>query len=94
MVKQKKILLVNPACQDERISGDDAKFVPIGVYYIAAQLLDNGYPTAILNLADIKDEDPLTCFTRVIETQKPDIIGFDACPELDYIVTGEGEIPW
>lgn len=76
MEKKNKIVLVNPACLDERISGEDARIVPIGLYYIAAQLLDKGFGTAILNLADLGSKNPADHFTRIITEQKPDIIGF------------------
>ncbi len=133
MVKQKKIILVNPTCLDERISGEDASVVPIGLFYIAAQLLENDFDTTILNLANIKETSPLDHFTSIIKDEKPDVVGFsvtnpnrwnaidcakiarkilpnshivfggpaptfitdhmfEVCPELDYIVTGEGEI--
>jgi radical SAM superfamily enzyme YgiQ (UPF0313 family) len=75
MKKRKKILLVNPSCLDERISGEDAGIVPIGLYYIAALLIENGFDTKIINLADSKD-DPVKTFKKIIATEQPDIIGF------------------
>ncbi len=48
-----KVLLVNPACLDRRITDDDATVVPIGLYYLAAQLLDGGMASGILNLASV-----------------------------------------
>ena len=132
-MKQKtNILLVNPACQDKRITDNDAKVVPIGLFYIAALLIENGYKANIINLANTLD-DPLAVFTNFIEDQKPDIIGFSvtnpsrmnalacatvfkkkypsipvifggpsptflaehlftACPAIDFIVKGEGEL--
>ena len=132
MVKQKKILLVNPSCLDARISGEDAGIVPIGLYYIASILMENGFDTKIINLADSKD-DSVKTFKKYITIEQPDIIGFsvinpnrwnamdcagaarqilpditivfggpaptfladhllNACPDIDFIVTGEGEI--
>jgi len=132
MVKQKKILLVNPACLDKRISGEDAGIVPIGLYYIGALLIENGFDAKIINLADIKDN-PVKIFKGFITAEQPDIIGFSVinpnrwnamecakaakqikpditlvfggpaptfladhllttCPDIDFIVTGEGEI--
>ena len=64
MVKQKKILLVNPSCLDARASGEDAGIVPLGLYYIGAVLIENGYHTKIVNLADNK-EDPLARFKGI-----------------------------
>lgn len=132
MVEQKKILLINPSCLDKRISGEDASIVPIGLYYIGALLMDNGFDTEILNLAGTK-KDPVKVFKDIIKTHQPGIIGFSVtnpnrwnaiecakiakknlphttivfggpaptflsehllgiCPEIDFIVTGEGEI--
>jgi len=131
MVKQHKIILVNPSCLDKRISGEDAGIVPIGLYYIGALLKENGFETDLLNLADIKGS-PVDVFKAFVADEKPDIIGFsvtnpnrwnamecaaaakkimpgvtivfggpaptflsdhlfDTCPEIDFIVTGEGE---
>jgi anaerobic magnesium-protoporphyrin IX monomethyl ester cyclase len=91
MVKQKKILLVNPACLDKRAFGEDAYVVPIGLYYIGALLKDNGFNTDIINLAagpsgmnsslnsgpvGAPDNDPANVFTEIISNLKPDIVGF------------------
>jgi radical SAM superfamily enzyme YgiQ (UPF0313 family) len=132
MVRQKKILLVNPCCLDPRISGEDADIVPIGLYYIGALLIEKGFATKILNLAGHR-KDPVDHFKKVIAEELPDVIGFSvtnpnrwnamdcarkaslilpsatlvfggpaptflsehlfkACPDIDFIVTGEGEI--
>ncbi len=130
--KQQKILLVNPCCLDQRISGEDARIAPMGLFYIGALLIENGFNTDILNLADT-ESDPVKVFKKAIETRMPDVIGFSvmnpnrwnaiecaktakktnpgivivfggpaptflfehlfsACPEIDFIVKGEGEI--
>ncbi|MBU1345076.1 MAG: radical SAM protein [Proteobacteria bacterium] len=132
MVAIKKILLVNPCCLDERISGEDARIVPIGLYYIGALLLENGFHTDIINLAEPQD-DPVERFKRIVADKLPDVIGFSVtnpnrwnaidcartakllnpaitivfggpaptflfdhlfkvCPDIDFMVTGEGEI--
>lgn len=131
MVNSRTILLVNPACRDKRVTDQDDKVVPIGLYYIAALLMDNGFQAQILNLAEV-DNDPVEAFKALIADIKPGIIGFSitnpsrlnaiectreaktllpdtaivcggpaatfltdhlfkVCPDLDYIVTGEGE---
>lgn len=131
MVTQKKIFLVNPACLDKRISGEDAGIVPIGLYYIGAALMAASFRVKIVNLADT-GEDSVNVFTKRVTAEKPDVIGFSvtnpnrwnamacagvakkilpetpvvfggpaptflsdhllaACPDIDYIVTGEGE---
>ena len=130
--KRLKILLVNPSCLDKRISGEDARIVPMGLFYIGALLIENGFETDILNLADAS-EDPISVFTKTIAARIPDVIGFSVtnpnrwnaidcaraakkinpeivivfggpaptflfhhlfsgCPEIDFIVKGEGEI--
>ncbi len=128
-----KVLFVNPACLDKRVTDDDALQVPIGLYYLAAQLLDKGIPASILNLAGQGSDKRPALFRSVLEQGRPDIIGFSvttpsrinalecariaremlpevlivfggpaptfmadqmftACPELDMIVRGEGEL--
>ncbi|WP_022667532.1 B12-binding domain-containing radical SAM protein [Desulfospira joergensenii] len=131
----KKILFVNPACLDRRVTDEDATMVPIGLFYLAALMMENGFETRILNLAQCKTKEAgeaLTLFESVLEKEKPDIIGFSvtnpnrhqamecaerakkildpvsilfggpaptfmaeffmgACPDLDFIVRGEGE---
>lgn len=137
-----KILFVNPSCQDPRVTDPDALQVPIGLYYLAAGLLDQGYISGILNLAPAgpanapaqgSAKKALDLFTQSITQERPDIIGFSvtsptrmnamacaakarqilpdslvvfggpgatfmadflfgACPALDVIIKGEGEI--
>ncbi len=71
-----KILFVNPACLDQRVTDSDAQVVPIGLYYLAAQILDAGFDAAILNLAQAEITDPELVFTTTLQKEKPDIIGF------------------
>lgn len=137
-----KVLFVNPSCLDPRITDPDALQVPIGLYYLAAELLDQGWISGILNLAPAGPANPsakgsikkaLDLFTQSIMQERPDVIGFSvtsptrinavacaqkarqilpdslivfggpgatfmadflfgACPALDVIVKGEGEI--
>ncbi len=80
-----KVLFVNPACLDKRIKSDDDKAVPIGLYYMAALLLEKGFDVSILNLASMdghkaqpgqRENDPVLAFTALIKEEKPDFIGF------------------
>ncbi len=141
-----KVLFVNPACLDKRVTDQDALVVPIGLYYLAAQLMDKGISAPILNLAGLENQSgalsqpngenpppPLALFTDAIQKEQPDIIGFSvtnpsrfnaqacakaarkilphvliifggpaptfmaehlfkACPELDIVIKGEGEL--
>jgi radical SAM superfamily enzyme YgiQ (UPF0313 family) len=137
MVKQghgnrKKILLVNPACLDDRAYGEDAGIVPIGLYTMGAVLIEAGFDVKIINLAGIEGHG-VDVFTGFIAGERPDIIGFSVnnptrwnavecaraakqirpelpvvfggpaptfladhlfavCPDIDFIVMGEGEI--
>lgn len=137
-----KVLFVNPSCLDPRVTDPDALQVPIGLYYLASGLLDQGWISGILNLAPAGPANPsakgsanntLDLFSQAVVREQPDIIGFsvtsptrinamacadkarqllpdslivfggpgatfmadflfDACPALDVIVKGEGEI--
>lgn len=131
MVDQKTILLVNPACLDKRVTDQDDKIMPIGIFYIGALLIENGFQVNILNLADVKNN-PGDTFKSRLSGIAPLAIGFSitnptrlnaiecarqakkilpdtpivfggpaatflpdhllkACPDLDFLVTGEGE---
>jgi len=72
-----KILFVNPVCLDERAMNEDALVVPIGIYYMAALLLDKGFDATIINLASPDaGRDALQTFSTAVEKEKPDLIGF------------------
>ena len=69
-----KILLIYPNCLEDRLYAEDARVVPIGLYYIGALLKENQYDVEILNWHDIhktphKIED-------TIGKKRPDVIGF------------------
>jgi len=69
-----KILLIYPNCLEDRLYAEDARVVPIGLYYIGAVLKENQYDVEILNWHDIhktphKVED-------TIGKKRPDVIGF------------------
>ncbi|MEX1298209.1 MAG: radical SAM protein [Desulfotignum sp.] len=71
-----KLLFVNPVCLNPRVTDADATVVPVGLYYLAAQVLDAGFEAAILNLAQAELTDPDAAFTAAIASQQPDLIGF------------------
>jgi anaerobic magnesium-protoporphyrin IX monomethyl ester cyclase len=71
-----KLLFVNPVCLDVRVTDADATVVPVGLYYLAAQLLAAGFDAAILNLAQEDVADPENVFAAAVGSQQPDIIGF------------------
>ncbi|MDT8377454.1 MAG: radical SAM protein [Desulfotignum sp.] len=71
-----KLLFVNPVCLDPRVTDADATVVPVGLYYLAAQMLDEGFEAAILNLAQPGVTDPDATFTEALDAFQPDLIGF------------------
>jgi len=83
-----KTLFVNPACKDLRVTDTDAQVVPIGLYYLAAQLLDAGFEAAILNLAQAEITDPEQAFTTTLQKVKPDIIGFSVTSASRFSAMG------
>ncbi len=69
-----RILLMYPYCIAPRHHQEDAGIIPIGVYYIAALLLENGFSVKVLNLSGFKDR--LDEIRRVIREEQPDLVGF------------------
>jgi len=69
-----KILLVYPYCLDDRLYAEDARVVPIGLYYIGAILSENHYDVEILNWHDI-NKTPKRIEEELRE-KRPDVIGF------------------
>ena len=128
-----KVLLIYPYFLVERIHQEEIAVPPIGLYYVAALLLDKGYDVEVLNWQAI-DKTP-DKIKEVLAEKKPAVIGFSILnanrwggieiariarelnpevkivfggvgatflwepllthfPEIDYVVTGEGEYPF
>jgi len=69
-----KILLVYPYPIEKRLYyQEDIQSPPIGIYYIGALLIENGYDVEILNLYEEKDQ---VYIEELLEQKKPDVIGF------------------
>ncbi len=68
------IYLINPACLDPRITDDDARVVPMGLYYLGAVLKERGVEVTMVNLAVVPD--PLTHLETLLKQHRPDIMGF------------------
>jgi len=68
-----KILLVYPYCLEERIHEEDVRVPPIGLYNVAAALIEAGHDVVLVNFQDKKGrtED----IRRAIAGQKPDLVG-------------------
>ena len=69
-----KILIVYPYSQEDRLSEEDIRVVPIGVYYVGAMLRENHYDVEILNWYAI-DKTPEKIKETLIE-KSADVIGF------------------
>jgi len=68
-----KILLAYPPCLDPRFSSQDALVTPLGLYYIGALLLDNGYDVEIINFAETETKN--NNIQKILFEKKPDILG-------------------
>lgn len=68
-----KILLIYPYCLEERIHEEDVRVPPIGMYNVAAALLEKGHEVALANFHDQKEK--TEDIRRNIAGQKPDLVG-------------------
>ena len=69
-----KILLIYPNFLEDRLSSEDVRVVPIGLYYIGAILKENNYDVEILNWHDInKTPDKIE---ETLREKSPGLIGF------------------
>jgi anaerobic magnesium-protoporphyrin IX monomethyl ester cyclase len=69
-----KILLIYPNFLEDRVHAEDARVVPIGLYYIGAVLKENQYDVEILNWHDIHKTPHK--IEETLREKKPDVIGF------------------
>lgn len=69
-----KILLIYPYFLEERLHVEKVSVVPIGLYYVAALLKENGYEVEILNWYGI-NRTPQEIQESLTE-KKPDVIDF------------------
>jgi radical SAM superfamily enzyme YgiQ (UPF0313 family) len=69
-----RVLLVYPYFIDNRINEEDVSTVPMGLYYVAAMLLANGYAVEILNAYDLGGAPQR--IQRILEHKQPDLVGF------------------
>ena len=69
-----KILLIYPYFLDKRIHAYDISVPPLGIYYVGAQLKENGYDVHICNWHDANRTPDIISDT--INKERPDIIGF------------------
>jgi anaerobic magnesium-protoporphyrin IX monomethyl ester cyclase len=68
-----KILLVYPYCLEERIHEEDIRVPPIGLYNVAAALLERGHEVALANFNDKKEK--TEDIRQSITGHRPDLVG-------------------
>ncbi len=69
-----KILLIYPYFLEERPRVEEIRTMPIGLYYVATVLRENGYDADILNWYDVQKTPHI--IEAVLREKKPEIIGF------------------
>ncbi len=73
-MKDMKILLIYPYCLEDRLSDEDVKVPPIGLFYVGAMLREKGYDVEILNWYNINKSPKI--IPQTLQEKMPDIIGF------------------
>ena len=68
-----RILLIYPYPLENRLQADDVNVVPIGLWYIAAVLKENGHHVEVLNWYDMKNR--TSDMERELARKRPDVIG-------------------
>ena len=69
-----KILLIYPYCIEDRIHEEEISIMPMGIYFVGAVLMENGYDVEILNWYDINKTHGK--IEEILRDKQPDIIGF------------------
>ncbi len=68
-----KILLVYPYCLEDRINAEDSEVVPMGVYNVAAVLLEQGHDVRVLNWHHLRGNPEAV--QKALEFEQPDVVG-------------------
>ncbi|MDZ7697825.1 MAG: radical SAM protein [Deltaproteobacteria bacterium] len=69
-----KVLLIYPYCLEARLSAEDVRVPPIGIYYVGALLKSRHYDVEILNWYDARNDPGRIRAT--LTAKQPDVIGF------------------
>ena len=69
-----KILLIYPYSLEYRAVEDDIEALPIGMYYVASLLIENGFQVELLNWYNVQGAKQQ--IARALKEKQPDIIGF------------------
>jgi len=125
-----KILLIYPYCLEDRINAEDTQVVPMGLYNVAAVLVEQGHDVQVLNWHHLRGQ--AEAMETVLAEEQPELVGLSILhanrwggieiarltkkvnpeirtvfggigasllwehflthfPQIDFIVTGEGE---
>lgn len=69
-----KIALVYPYFLEERIHADEIRVPPLGLYYVAAALIEEGHRVEVFNWAEVqRDSEQITAALTAL---RPEVIGF------------------
>ncbi len=68
-----KILLIYPYCLEDRINAEDSEVVPMGLFNVAAVLVEQGHDVQVLNWHHLRD-DPAAA-RKVLVSEHPDVVG-------------------
>lgn len=68
-----KILLIYPYCLEDRINAEDSEVVPMGLFNVAAVLVEQGHDVQVLNWHHLRGN--LDAAKKVLVAEQPDVIG-------------------
>lgn len=69
-----RVILIYPPCFYDRPGDEDHTIMPIGLYYIASYLLENGHKVSLINGHNVSYSKEYFC--QLIQEEKPDVVGF------------------
>jgi len=67
-----KILLIYPYCLEDRINAEDSQVVPMGLYSVAAVLVEQGHDVQVLNWHHLRGEPE--AMETVLADERPDLV--------------------
>jgi anaerobic magnesium-protoporphyrin IX monomethyl ester cyclase len=68
-----KILLIYPYCLEDRINSEDSEVVPMGVFNVAAVLVEQGHDVRVLNWHHLRGNPDAV--EKELESGQPDVVG-------------------
>ncbi len=68
-----KILLIYPYCLEDRINVDDSGVIPMGLFNVAAVLVEQGHAVRVLNWHDLRGNPE--AIRRALVSEQPDLVG-------------------